>query len=1378
MHLTLILVCISAFSQNTWVVKRNFPGTAREGAVSFVIGNYAYVGLGYDGTSVKKDFWCYNPSNNTWNKVADFGGLARQSAVVFVINDTAYVGTGDSGYPSYAKYKDFWKYDPASNIWTRKADFSGTARTGAIAFAIGNKGFVGTGEDATDCQKDFWEYTPATNQWLQKADFGSDKRKNATAFEINGKGYVCSGWYIIPSTFILSDIQEYNPINDSWTEKIFADGSLNKKQYSKCFVLNNKAYLISGNNTNSVVVYDPATNVLSDETNFGPAGETQRSNTIAFAVGSKGYAGLGSVMVSISNITYKNDVWFFNISLPPAPPENLILTPLDNQQIDLKWTDKSDNETGFVVERSLGNNMNYQVLDTVNSNSTSFSCFGLIDSTKYYFRIKAINAVGNSTYIEAFNSTLALHPPKTPTNLKINYCAATDFSVTWTDNATNETNFVIEYSVGDSLHYTKIDSTGANRNLIFFNSVVINDSSIYFVRVKAKNAAGYSTYSNQLKVITKAGMPNDMNAEPYSSHQINIFWKDYSHTETGYIIERSDGDSLHFTKIDSIGANIGYSYYYVKYTDRKVVGGIKYYYRIAAIIKGKRIYCPYFDRAIAIEAGGWFQLKNYPGTRADGGLGFYNDSTFYMGLGWYEGNKFWAYSLKTASWTEKSQLEGGKTWDEATYMVLNGKGFVCLGNFNMSERKRAWAYDFTTNTWSQKKDVPLEDRYAHSAFVINNKGYIIGGFNSQTYKSIKNFWQYDLSTDTWTQLKDFPGDSCFNDPVFVYNNKAYMLHKAIEIWEYNPVSDTWTKNRNLKQKIYGYQGLNLNERFFVFSNKTEKQSWGDLISIYEYNFLKDSVFKCTYFPGKADRELIFLKSESQLIVGCGGGNGYSDEVWTYNPNVPSAPAQLVAKPVTATKINLTWTDDSDVETNYVIERGDNSNITFHVIDTVGKNVTTYTDLSISKEQKYYYRVRSFNNAGFSPYSNTAACSNRKPDKPTISSIYTTLGADSVFVFYYRNYNDIIDGYVVERLNETNNNFEILDTLFFDSYRFIDKKLKIGKTYQYRIKDYNSLGSSDYSDTVKVIPGSLYLGGYTNNLKVDDVYFFDSYGYNTSYNDGGNDYFSQSTYFPIKEGDKLLLNFQDFNIYKKDTLFVYDGTTINSPIIGNYTSKNRPSSFICAKNQQGALTFKFIMKSNYSSVRYDGWKGRLRSTSFPPPTNLTANKGSKIVLNWIDNSDTETNFVIERSQADTSHFTELSNVNPNITNFSDSTITSNLIYYYRVKAVFGNDKSEYTNIATSNGTILAIEQSNQGARFKLFPNPAANYCSIGINSDKSEIITVNVINLAGKVLQTNSFKIVAGYSEIPMEIENLSAGIYCVRINSSSGVEVKTLVIQN
>ena len=95
--------------------------------VGFSIGNKGYMGTGIDATyTPKKDFWEYDPATNVWTQKADFPGATRQFAAGFSMGGKAYIGIGSDGYGRY--YKDFWEYDPAINVWTRKADFGGTER--------------------------------------------------------------------------------------------------------------------------------------------------------------------------------------------------------------------------------------------------------------------------------------------------------------------------------------------------------------------------------------------------------------------------------------------------------------------------------------------------------------------------------------------------------------------------------------------------------------------------------------------------------------------------------------------------------------------------------------------------------------------------------------------------------------------------------------------------------------------------------------------------------------------------------------------------------------------------------------------------------------------------------------------------------------------------------------------------------------------------------------------------------------------------------------------------------------------------------------------------------------------------------------------------
>jgi Fibronectin type III domain len=88
--------------------------------------------------------------------------------------------------------------------------------------------------------------------------------------------------------------------------------------------------------------------------------------------------------------------------------------------------------------------------------------------------------------------------------------------------------------------------------------------------------------------------------------------------------------------------------------------------------------------------------------------------------------------------------------------------------------------------------------------------------------------------------------------------------------------------------------------------------------------------------------------------------------------VPAAPSNLTATAVSNSQINLAWSDNSGNETGFKIERcqGNNCN-NFAEIAQVGANVTSFPDTGLSANTRYRYRVRAFNAAGNSAYSNIA-----------------------------------------------------------------------------------------------------------------------------------------------------------------------------------------------------------------------------------------------------------------------------------------------------------------------------------------------------------------------------------------------------------------------
>jgi len=116
-------------------------------------------------------------------------------------------------------------------------------------------------------------------------------------------------------------------------------------------------------------------------------------------------------------------------------------------------------------------------------------------------------------------------------------------------------------------------------------------------------------------------------------------------------------------------------------------------------------------------------------------------------------------------------------------------------------------------------------------------------------------------------------------------------------------------------------------------------------------------------------------------VGFVGNSGYSNAVEVTVPPAslpPAAPGNLTAQAPNASQINLAWTNNATNQDGVKIERCRGSSCTnFAQITTVAGSAAGYTDSGLSARTAYRYRVRSYNAAGNSPYSNIASATTKR-----------------------------------------------------------------------------------------------------------------------------------------------------------------------------------------------------------------------------------------------------------------------------------------------------------------------------------------------------------------------------------------------------------------
>jgi N-acetylneuraminic acid mutarotase len=256
-------------------------------------------------------------TTNVWTQKANFTGTARRNAVAFNIGSKAYIGTGNDG----AYKKDFWEYSPSTDSWTQKADFGGVARAEACGFSIDNKGYIGTGYDGT-YKNDFWEYDQPSNTWTQKANLTATGRRRAVGINIDSKGYIGTG----ENGSDKNDFWEYNPATNTWTQKTNFPGGT--RSDAVALSIGSKGYVGTGNNgfvvSSDWYEYNPAQNSWTSKSSM----LTARSNAVGFSLGNKGYVVSGGDILNsakndLSEFDPATNSWTLKASIGAAPTSRL-----------------------------------------------------------------------------------------------------------------------------------------------------------------------------------------------------------------------------------------------------------------------------------------------------------------------------------------------------------------------------------------------------------------------------------------------------------------------------------------------------------------------------------------------------------------------------------------------------------------------------------------------------------------------------------------------------------------------------------------------------------------------------------------------------------------------------------------------------------------------------------------------------------------------------------------------------------------------------------------------------------------------------------------------------------------------------------------------
>jgi len=302
---------------------------------------------------------------------------------------------------------------------------------------------------------------------------------------------------------------------------------------------------------------------------------TQVGSTQTIAMGETVYVGLAT---TAANNTKINWATLTNVSitgtLNPGPPLNALPAPdgltvssATSSSIDLSFN-AVPGATGYLVEQS-SDGANFAQAGTVPAGITTYISSSLADAQRYFFRVRAQDAVGVSpasmvvsgqTRAGAVSALSAV--PWTTTSLILN----------WHD-ASGETGYRVERS-SDGSTWTALSTVGAN--IPSYTATGLAQGTQYWFRVVTLDGSGDAATSSALVAATRwSGLVTGLTFTAVQADQISFTWNEVG-GEDSYLVERGTTPTA-LSTIATLPAGT------TSYTDLGRTPLTEYYYRVTPL---------------------------------------------------------------------------------------------------------------------------------------------------------------------------------------------------------------------------------------------------------------------------------------------------------------------------------------------------------------------------------------------------------------------------------------------------------------------------------------------------------------------------------------------------------------------------------------------------------------------------------------------------------------------------------------------------------------------------------------------------------------------------------------------------------------------------
>ncbi|MFN9743014.1 MAG: fibronectin type III domain-containing protein, partial [Acidobacteriota bacterium] len=741
----------------------------------------------------------------------------------------------------------------------------------------------------------------------------------------------------------------------------------------------------------------------------------------------------------------------------------------------LNWSDNSNNETGFRIERRLSTG-DFTVVTTspsttpTNTGARSYTDTGLVKNTQYFYRIFAINSVGDSLVSNVASGTTPDTPPSAPGNLVATAASVSQINLSWSDNSDNETSFkVFQRTAGGTYGSTPTPIATLPANTTSYQATGLIDTTQYFYQVRASNSGGDSAATAEANATTlplpdpaENLIVDQVTSGTERSSKLRLRWDDKSTIETGFKIRRSTTPGGPYTVVKTVPINATAT---AETIDTELLPSQRYYYVVTAFNANG-------DAENSNEANA--TTPPLPASPTSVTASVNSGTPLSISVSWNVTGSNQKYDLYRRS--------------------NNTAPFVYLDTTNVD-----------TTTFTDNQNLSGRQSYQYQVVTINDNGRSTPPTTSNEVTtpagppaapSMLTATPASGTSITLTWIDNSETETEFRIERSLTTPTAYTQVGVVPVNTTSFTDTGLTSGTTYYYRVFAFRAAHGTDPAYTSDSSNEVSTAPPPIPNAPTGVVASAAtptsVTLTWTDASANEVGFRIRRKSgagaYAQVGTtlenttsftdttvGDGTSYDYQVNAYNVAGNSndgapvtvitplpAPGSLTAAPINATTIRLTWNDLSANETSFRVERKTGADPFTTIAAALPANTTSYNDSTgLIVSTPYVYQVTAVNSTIASPPSNTPT-SQLLPLPTAASGLNASPNSATAVQLTWNDNSNNEDGFRISRKTGSSGTYATIATVSQNTTTHVNTGLTEGTQYFYQVTAFNVSGDATTS----------------------------------------------------------------------------------------------------------------------------------------------------------------------------------------------------------------------------------------------------------------------------------------------------------------------------